>query len=287
MTGRFVVRTGAGAIEEHPIRPGFTIGSTAPSDLVVEGADVLPLHATVEMRDSRCWIEAAGGGAIAINGVAAARRALRHLDVITLGATVHLIFCTSTAHAAPVRTERAAVVPRLPRAGGAAKTALGVPVAVFKPQEPPTTSTLGLPIGGPAPPFSPDVTQTTQTARSPVMPPSFSPDETQILHAPVTSAIRAIRLRTAETSYDAPIGASLIGRGPKSVIRIDRPEVSRVHAMLNVSTTRVTIEDLNSARGTIVNGVQISGVHVLADGDVVTVGKVDLRVEIERPGGAA
>jgi pSer/pThr/pTyr-binding forkhead associated (FHA) protein len=284
MTGRFVVRSGGGAIAEHPIRPRFTIGSGAPSDVVVDGAEVQPVHATVEIRDGRCWIEAAGGGTIVINGQPADRKALRHLDVVTLGA-VHLIFCASTAHPPPARTERAAVVPA-PRAGRAAETVHGVPVSAFNPQEPSSTATtIGMPVGGPPPPFSPSATQS--TAKSPVAVPPFTPEDTQVLSGPVTGAIRAIRLHDAGGSYQAPIGTTLIGRGPQSAIRIDRPEVSRAHAMLTVSATLVTIEDLASARGTLVNGTRIWGVQALADGDVVTIGKRPYRVEFERAGGAA
>jgi pSer/pThr/pTyr-binding forkhead associated (FHA) protein len=278
MTGRLVVRTGAGAIEEHPLRPRLTIGSTAPSDVVVEGAGVLPLHATVAMHEGRCWIEAAGGGTIAINGHPVDRHALRHLDVITLGG-VHLIFCASTARPEAPQTQRAAVVPP----ARAEKTVHGVPLSAFKPQEPSSNQTVGIPAGGPPPAFSPS---TAQTTRSPVVPPSFRPGDTDVVRVPVHQAITSVRLRGSDVVYEAPNGASVIGRRPDSTIRIDRPEVSRTHAMVNVSATRVTIADASSARGTIVNGKRISGTHVLAEGDVVTIGKLDFRVEFVRAGGA-
>jgi predicted component of type VI protein secretion system len=278
MTGRLVARTSAGAIAEYPIRARFTIGASAPSDVVLEGTDVAPLHATVEMRDGRCWIEAAGGAPIAINGQPANRRALRHLDVITLGGA-HLIFCASTARPEAPRTDRADVVPVR-----AAKTVYGVPVAAFKPLELPSTRTIDLPISGPPPAFAPGETQ---TSRSPLVIPSFRPDDTQILEAPASRPIASVRVQGPGVAYEAPIGASLIGRATTAAIRINRPEISRAHAMLTVSAERVTIEDLNSTGGTAVNGASITGTQVLAHGDRLTVGKLDLSVEVIRVGGAS
>jgi hypothetical protein len=285
MTGRLVVRSGAGAIEEHAIAGRVTIGSSAPSDVVLDAADLLPLHATVEVRDGQYWIEGAAGGAIAINGHAIDRRALRHLDVVTLGAGVHMIFCAAAAPQRPAQTEkRAAIVPRAAQPG-ASKTAVGVPVAAFKPrQESPSTRTVGMPIRGPQPTFSPDATPTT---RAPAVAPAFSPEETQVLHGPVTGPITSVRLQGPGAAYEAAVGASLIGRGANSTIRIDRPEVSRAHAMLKVSATGVTIEDAGSSRGTAVNGATITGTHPLANGDVVTIGRLDLRVEFIRAGGGS
>lgn len=268
MTGRLVVRSAAGAIAEHPVGPRLTIGSSAPSDVVVDAAEVLPLHATVEMRDGRYWVERAGEGPLAINGQAVDGRALQHLDVVTLGAGVHMIFRVSAALPPPVQTEkRAAVAPRGPQPG-AAKTVHGVPVAAFKPrQETSSTRTIGIPLGGPPPP-------------------AFAPKDTQVLQGPVTRTIASIRLQGPDVVYEAATGASLVGRGANATIRIDRPEVSRAHAVLKVSATRVSVEDAGSSRGTAVNGTLVTGTHALANGDVLTIGKLDLRVEFVYAGGA-
>ena len=56
--------------------------------------------------------------------------------------------------------------------------------------------------------------------------------------------------------------------------------VSRRHAQLSVQDDNLTIEDLGSANGTMVNGRLISEPTHLRDGDEVTLGETILTVQM-------
>jgi FHA domain len=309
MSGRLLVRYGDGALQEFPIRSRLKIGSSAPSDVVVEGDGVLPLHATAEIRNQDCWIAAVGDGRIAVNGQPAEQRVLRHLDVITLGDRVHVIFSTSSsALPQPGRAKKVAaapnpaVVPNVTRMfrredvaamftpppdeppAQAPKTLVGVPVASLTPPigPPPSNTIVGLPPGVTPPSFGAEVAPTMEFSAAGA---SFTPQETQILEAPVVRRINSVRLTGTAGVFEAALGRSVIGRGSKATVRIDSIEVSRVHAVLIVSPDRVTLEDQKSINGTTVNGERISGERVLAEGDLVSFGTIDLRVDFVRLGG--
>ncbi len=79
-------------------------------------------------------------------------------------------------------------------------------------------------------------------------------------------------------------GAHLIGRGEQVPLRIDDKSVSRVHARLHFDTDRetVTLQDLGSSNGTLVDGKPADKPVPLADGDLVTLGQVELVVRLRR-----
>ena len=72
-----------------------------------------------------------------------------------------------------------------------------------------------------------------------------------------------------------PTGAAVIGRGLDSDIVISDVLASRAHAYLVPSSTGMEIHDAHSINGTFVNGTRILSAP-LTDGDVVTIGNVDL-----------
>jgi FHA domain-containing protein len=71
-----------------------------------------------------------------------------------------------------------------------------------------------------------------------------------------------------------------IGRGPGSDVCLPVPEVSRVHSYVVRTREGFAVEDAGSQNGTAVNGARISARHQLHDGDIITVGAVELRVEL-------
>jgi len=64
----------------------------------------------------------------------------------------------------------------------------------------------------------------------------------------------------------------LFGRGQDAAIWIDHDAVSRRHAVIRRKASTVTIEDLGSRNGTLVNGSPITAPRRLSPGDEVTVG---------------
>jgi len=59
--------------------------------------------------------------------------------------------------------------------------------------------------------------------------------------------------------------------------------VSRLHASLNIKTRPVTIQDLGSVNGTRINGKKLSphSKAALANGDIITLGKLKLQILIK------
>jgi DNA-binding NtrC family response regulator len=70
-----------------------------------------------------------------------------------------------------------------------------------------------------------------------------------------------------------PDGAELVfGRQPSCGVVIDHDGVSRRHARVMRRRNEITVEDLESRNGTLVNGTAISGVRRLAAGDALAIG---------------
>jgi len=78
------------------------------------------------------------------------------------------------------------------------------------------------------------------------------------------------------------VGTSVIGRTSDSEIQIDDTSISRRHAEVEVRADgSLWLTDLGSANGTAVNSEPIRKPTVLSDGDLVQVGNVEMRVQIE------
>ncbi|MBO6556197.1 MAG: FHA domain-containing protein [Pseudomonadales bacterium] len=74
-----------------------------------------------------------------------------------------------------------------------------------------------------------------------------------------------------------------IGQGSVNDIVIDKDGVNGFHADIQVDGDAVSITDINTPSGTLVNGDKISGPTNLRAGDVITVGGVELEVVEEDP----
>ena len=82
--------------------------------------------------------------------------------------------------------------------------------------------------------------------------------------------------RAASVSLEAP--GKTIGSGAVNDIIIKEPGVNGFHADLKVEGDLVTITDVNTEGGTLVNGDKITGPVQLKAGDQVEVGGVQLEV---------
>jgi DNA-binding SARP family transcriptional activator len=71
-------------------------------------------------------------------------------------------------------------------------------------------------------------------------------------------------------------GATLIGRDHGAVVRLVDSRVSRRHAQIDTAGGTSILRDLGSTNGTTVNGKRADD-HELHDGDVISIGGVDLR----------
>lgn len=109
---------------------------------------------------------------------------------------------------------------------------------------------------------SPHTRMATATAK----PPDVANLATKMFNALVPSRSGAIH---------KPAGAQTIGRATDNDIVIHDVLVSRHHAFLIQTPLGTEIRDAHSINGTFVNGVRV-GSAVLTEGDVVTIGNVDL-----------
>lgn len=75
----------------------------------------------------------------------------------------------------------------------------------------------------------------------------------------------------------------LIGRAEECDVRPLSEDVSRRHCAIHVGPADVWAEDLGSRNGTFVNGVKITAKTKLADGDLVRVGALELKVSCAKP----
>jgi pSer/pThr/pTyr-binding forkhead associated (FHA) protein len=88
----------------------------------------------------------------------------------------------------------------------------------------------------------------------------------------------AYRLRYQAHDIEMPVGEFLIGRSAECQLALDDPLVSRKHAAIRVRKDGVTVEDLGSRNGVLVNGARIEGAVAVTDEDRVSIGGQELRV---------
>ena len=86
----------------------------------------------------------------------------------------------------------------------------------------------------------------------------------------------AVRLRYLAHDLEVPAGQFVIGRTPDCQLSLDDPLVSRRHALFEVSNGQVSVEDLNSRNGVIVNGHRIDAKVSLNVGDRILIGSQEL-----------
>ena len=89
------------------------------------------------------------------------------------------------------------------------------------------------------------------------------------------SGVAATPHRLATSTY--------IGRSEESNIRVQRPSVSRQHALISAGATGFTIQDLHSQNGTYINGERITDQVMLNDGDRVTLGDAEFLFQFLKP----
>lgn len=88
------------------------------------------------------------------------------------------------------------------------------------------------------------------------------------------------RLQYLDHEVAVTPGGFVIGRLPECDFTLGGTHISRRHALLRADANSMTIEDLDSRNGVLVNGQPITGRTTLAHGDVVRIG-LDAMVVID------
>jgi predicted component of type VI protein secretion system len=92
------------------------------------------------------------------------------------------------------------------------------------------------------------------------------------------------RLRYLHHDLELIEGQFAVGRSAGCQLSLDDPLVSRRHALLVVEPERVTVEDLQSRNGVLVNGQRIPVRTTLAAGDKIVIGSQELMLLEGREG---
>lgn len=72
-----------------------------------------------------------------------------------------------------------------------------------------------------------------------------------------------------------------IGRSPSNTIAFDDAFASGEHVLVTLRSGQWWLEDRGSSNGTLLNGYRIEEPVVLSTGDVIGVGQVELKIELE------
>lgn len=86
-------------------------------------------------------------------------------------------------------------------------------------------------------------------------------------------------------AIELPTGETIVGRGVGCRIRFNDPSVSREHLRFRLEDGKLTVEDLGSSNGTLVNGQKISGRRPVRNGDVIRLGRRLVEVGLEQGSG--
>src|ERR1043166_7269787 len=84
------------------------------------------------------------------------------------------------------------------------------------------------------------------------------------------------RLRYQAHHLELQLGDLVVGRSTECQLSLDDPLVSRRHAILKVTAERVTVQDLGSRNGVVVNGKRTEGAHELSPGDKIAIGSQEM-----------
>ena len=179
---------------------------------------------------------------------------------------------TAAARQAPPQPARPAGAPR-PQGAGPLRPYPGAPPAPPQPmyqgaagQRPPAYPThKPPPIRQPASAPPPKLPPKTEMARRTSKPPEVGNLATKMIQAILPGA----------GAPQKPPGSATIGRATDNDVVIQDVLASRHHAFLVQSPLGTEIRDAHSVNGTFVNGVRV-GSAVLNEGDVVTIGNIDL-----------
>jgi pSer/pThr/pTyr-binding forkhead associated (FHA) protein len=252
---------------------------------------VSPLHAVLTLEDDGYWVEDKQSSyGTFVNGTRVGKIKLRHFDVLTIAPDVSLVFLTSQPGSARVETSVDAANNPATLELGRVRAPVAMPQFARTMNEPMPEEIRHLAAdvkGGLPPGVVRAVKEDAQHAATkvPAAPPP-RPREPATIAAPrhpaADALIDTVRLVGDTGTFKTTLGTCIVGRGSEAAIRINSKEISRRHAQIVVRPTEITVEDLNSANGTKVNGVAVTVPTSVRDGDTVSFAAFKFRVEITR-----
>ncbi|NDJ52797.1 MAG: FHA domain-containing protein [Chloroflexi bacterium] len=114
--------------------------------------------------------------------------------------------------------------------------------------------------------------------------------DVQAANREAIDAIRRFgRLAVVRSHEDVPVQSgdeftllplTTLGRGPTNSITLRDSFASANHAQILLRGEQWWLEDLGSRNGTLLNGVLVETPTVLSSGDVIQIGRVELRIDL-------
>lgn len=83
-----------------------------------------------------------------------------------------------------------------------------------------------------------------------------------------------------DTTYPL-LPVTTIGRAPTNTIQLPDSFASTHHALLALRSGQWWLEDRGSRNGTLLNGQALAGPTVVTAGDVIGIGRIELKVELD------
>jgi pSer/pThr/pTyr-binding forkhead associated (FHA) protein len=223
-----------------------SLGAADSNDVVVRMTGVSQHHARIVKEADEYWLEDTGSSdGTWLNGERITRARLDHLDVLTLG-NVDFVFLS---RATPALTS--------PDISDPTRTTYGAPLPTRMPRLERPVPTADRTVIGPLPTLRPNLNA-----------------------APAHPRAGSVRLLGSAGEFVVPPGTATIGRSPDATIRIDRHEISRLHAAITVRDAAIVVEDMGSANGTKVNGAIVKGRQTLAHGDRLALADVEFVIDV-------
>jgi DNA-binding winged helix-turn-helix (wHTH) protein len=103
---------------------------------------------------------------------------------------------------------------------------------------------------------------------------AFAAPAVEVADAPAGTQPSRFRLVWGPREIELATGDNVLGRAPGCSACIDAPAVSRRHAVVAVTESGATLEDLGSKNGTFLRGRRVTAPEPLADKDEISLGAV-------------
>jgi pSer/pThr/pTyr-binding forkhead associated (FHA) protein len=287
---QLVYQVAPGRTRSHVLTGDDGIGRHPSLTVCIDRSGVSRRHARIQRHGSDWWIEdLRSTNGTFLNGQAITRERLRHLDVVTLGKAVELVFVLGLG----VVAQRAVPPPRRAEAVRRSTTETRIELT---PEELKELAELRETLAQALPPAAKSPTAQLSRPRgetpprpAPPRPPSPALPARPLPPAPASAPrplpIAALHLTAPGLAFalDRP-GSYLIGRDPGATFHVNETSVSRRHARIVLAPDRLgaQLEDAGSTNGTEHNGRWLDKPAALADGDRIGVGRLVFEVRIVR-----
>lgn len=270
----FLIRTVPDALPYEVAVGDFTVGRSPACNIVSESAEVSKIHARLTRSADRLIVRDLGSAnGTWVNGARVAEAPLADGDLVGFGVEQYRVSIALGEVAAQTLTGLEAAAP--------------APAAAESVPPPSRWSDWKLRAMGPLEPGLAEAPEAAgdATERGGVPRPSGLSEPIAAPRAAQPAPAEAVELRLSAPGIElvAPgRGSHLVGSGDTAVLRLAHASVADAHARLIVSDMLGSVFVQREAGDTFLNGQPVEKPEPLADGDLLRLGEVELRVVLRR-----